>query len=349
VSDCGVVHLLLPAGYDDSRRTSGGNVYDQHLVTGLAAGGLRVVVHDVADGWPVPGAAVGAAVERALALVPDGQVVIVDGLLATAGAVELRRHADRVVLVLLVHMPEGPGGPPATVLHCARLLITTSAWTATTLIQAHALATERVVVAPPGAPVADVATGTTTGGSLLCVAAVSQPKGHDLLFGALAALRDRDWTCHCVGALDRDVPFVKRERDGLLRHGISDRVQFPGELAGAALDRVYDEADVLVLPTRQESYGIVVGEALARGLPVIASSVGGVPQALGRAPDGRRPGILVDAEDEHALRDALARWLDLPDLRDELRVAARGRRSTLSGWAETVTTVTSAVKHLGER
>jgi glycosyltransferase involved in cell wall biosynthesis len=77
---------------------------------------------------------------------------------------------------------------------------------------------------------------------------------------------------------------------------------------------------------------MVVTEALARGLPVVASAVGGVPEALGVAPDGRRPGLLVPPADPAALAAALRRWLDEPDVRREWRAAAAARRATLTGW-----------------
>jgi glycosyltransferase involved in cell wall biosynthesis len=305
------------------------------------------VTHEVQGAWPEPDPAIVIDVEHELALIPDGQVTIVDGLLGTVAAEPLIRHASRLRLLVLVHMPGAPGGPPGDVLRAARLVISTSDWTARTLIEAHDLLIDRVLVAPPGAATAELVTGTVTGGSLLCVAAVTQSKGHDVLFAALAGLRDRAWTCVCVGAVDREPAFVDRQRNALVNGGIADRVRFAGPLAGADLERAYAEADLLVLPTRLESYGLVVVEALARGLPVIATSVGGVCEALGRGVDGRRPGILVEAGDARAFREAVAHWLDSPELRADLRAAAQSRRTVLRGWDQTVSPIAAAVNHLG--
>ena len=111
-------------------------------------------------------------------------------------------------------------------------------------------------------------------------------KGHDVLLDALATVTDLSWRCACVGSLDRDPAFAdalrRRVRDG----GLADRVCFPGPRTGADLDRSYAAADLLVLASRAETYGMVVTEALARGLPVVATDVGGVPEALGTAPTG---------------------------------------------------------------
>src|SRR4051812_9133453 len=219
-------------------------------------------------------------------------------------------------------MPGSPGGPPGVVLRAARRVVATSEWTGRTLVEAHGLPTHKLVVAPPGAPAAGLVTGTPTGDSLLCVAAVTEQKGHDVLFAALADLSSSPWTCVCVGALDREPGFVRRQRHLLTDSGIGDRVQLTGALAGPALERAYAAADLVVLPTRLESYGLVVTEALARGLPVIATDVGGVPEALGHAADGRRPGLLVRPEDRRALGGAIAQWLGSADLREALRSSA---------------------------
>ncbi|MFW6034575.1 MAG: glycosyltransferase, partial [bacterium] len=94
-------------------------------------------------------------------------------------------------------------------------------------------------------------------------------------------------------------------------------------------------ADVLVLSSRAESYGMVVAEAVAHGLPVIATSVGGVPEALGRAADGRLPGLLVPAGDARALAAAVRDYLTDGSLRAGLRQAAADRRDRLPRWPDT--------------
>jgi len=111
-------------------------------------------------------------------------------------------------------------------------------------------------------------------------------------------------------------------------------VEFAGPLTGDALEAAYTGSDLLVLPSRAETYGMVVTEALARGIPVAATEVGGVPEALGLDADGRRPGMLVPPGDPVALAVALRRWLTDTALRDRLRRSARARREGLAGWEE---------------
>ncbi len=152
-------------------------------------------------------------------------------------------------------------------------------------------------------------------------------KGHDVLLEALAKLDHLDWRLTCVGSVDRDPGWAS----GL---PADERVTFTGPRVGADLAATYASSDLLVLPTRRESYGMVVVEAQARGVPVVASDVGGVAEALG---DGG--GLLVPPDDPGALADAIRRWLEEPELRASLRTASRARRATLTGWGETAARV----------
>jgi glycosyltransferase involved in cell wall biosynthesis len=169
----------------------------------------------------------------------------------------------------------------------------------------------------------------------LCVAAVTSGKGHDVLLDALATTTDLSWHCVCVGSLDRDPAFVaglrRRARDG----GLGERVCFSGPRVGADLDRTYAAADLLVLASRAETYGMVITEAMARGLPVVAAEVGGVAETLGHGADGTRPGLLVPSDDPAALGAALRAWLGDARLRARLRQAACERRESLTGWSTT--------------
>jgi glycosyltransferase involved in cell wall biosynthesis len=171
------------------------------------------------------------------------------------------------------------------------------------------------------------------------VAAVTPDKGHDVLLDGLALATELAWRCECVGSLVRAPAFADEVRRRARELGLGQRVRFPGALTGAQLDRAYAAADVLVLASRAETYGMVVTEGLARGLPVIATEVGGVTEALGHAGDGTRPGLLIPPGDPAALGAALRAWLEDAELRDRLRRAARERRAHLRPWAATASAV----------
>ena len=343
------VHFVVPDGIDDPARPSGGNAYDRHLRRGLTSVGWSVHEHAVPGRWPRPDAASFAALERAVQGIPDDAVVLLDGLVASTAPEVLVPHARRLRLVVLVHMPLGnrPAGDGAgdarmrehAVLSAAAAIVTTSAWSRRRLLELYELRADRVHVAEPAVDAADLATGTAAGEALLCVAAVTFDKGHDVLLGALATVTDLPWRCACVGSLERDPAFVQALRRRSVEAGLGDRVCFSGPRAGADLDRTYAAADVMVLASRAEAYGMVVVEALARGLPVIATDVGGLTEALGHGTAGVRPGLLVPPDDPSALGTALRAWLGDAELRRRLRRAARERRESLSGWPVTTSLI----------
>jgi glycosyltransferase involved in cell wall biosynthesis len=221
------------------------------------------------------------------------------------------------------------------VLSAAAAVVTTSAWTRRRLLELYPLRANVVHVAEPGVDAADLAAGTAAGRALLCVAAVTFDKGHDVLLDALETVSDLAWQCACVGSLDRDPAFAEGLRRRSRDYGLGDRVHFAGTRTGADLDRSYAGADLLVLASRAETYGMVVTEALARGLPVLATEVGGLTEALGRGADGIRPGLLVPPEDPAAFGAALRAWLVDAEFRMGLREAACERRESLSTWSTT--------------
>jgi glycosyltransferase involved in cell wall biosynthesis len=272
-------------------------------------------------------------------------VVLLDGLVASAAPEALVGEALRLRQVVLVHMPLGHRPPDdeagavrageREVLAAAAAVVTTSAWTRRRLGQLYALPADRVHVAEPGVDAAGLAPGTATGDALLCVAAVTPDKGHDVLLDGLATVTDLSWRCACVGSLDRDPAFADGVRRRAVDSGLGDRVLFSGPHTGRELDRAYAAADLLVLASHAETYGMVVTEALARGLPILAAEVGGVTEALGYGEDSTRPGLLVPPGDPAALGAALRAWLGDAELRGRLRRAARERRASLRGWPAT--------------
>jgi glycosyltransferase involved in cell wall biosynthesis len=335
------LQVVVPDGIEDPARPSGGNTYDRRLCDHLAAGGWSLSVRSVAGDWPWAADAARRALGEVLEAMPDGTVVLVDGLVASAAPEVMVPASQRLRLVVLMHMPIGrdaDGGSleqEGAVLRAAAAVVTTSDWSRTFLLEAYDLDPAGVRVAHPGVDAAEPAVGSHSGRRLLCVGAVTPGKGHDLLLDALTAIADLDWRCVCVGALTKAPGFVDDLCRDIRSAGLDGRLVLAGPRTGRALEASYADADLLVLASRAETYGMVVTEALARGLPVVAPRVGGVPEALGETSDGRRPGLLLPPADVAELTDSLRRWLSDPDLRQGLRDAADRRRTGLRGWSET--------------
>ena len=236
------VHVVVPEGIDDPARPSGGNAYDRRVCRGLAALGWEVHEYAVPGAWPRTGATGHAALARTVRAIPDGAVVLLDGLIASAAPEVLVPQAPRLRQVVLVHMPLGhrPRADEVAavrarerqVLAAAAAVVTTSDWTRRRLGELYALPADRVHVAEPGVDPAGLAPGTAAGDGLLCVAAVTPDKGHDVLLDALATATDLSWRCACVGSLDRDPAFADGVRRRARAGGLGDRVRFPGTRTG---------------------------------------------------------------------------------------------------------------------
>jgi glycosyltransferase involved in cell wall biosynthesis len=342
------ITFVVPAGIDDPKRPSGGNIYDRRLCRGLDALGWRVIERGIPGTWPDADEESKAVLAREISAAADGSVILLVGLIASASPELLVPAAARLHLVVLVHLPLGvddrSSAREAAVLQAAAAIVVTGQWTRDRLLQQYCTAPEKVIVAEPGVDPAAVAPGTSAGGNLLCVAVVATHKGQDVVVSALGNLADLGWRCTFVGALDRDPEFVDRILESARTSSIAERLRFVGPLAGPELAAAYADADLLLLASQAETYGMVVAEALARGVPVIGTEVGGVPATLGRDDDGRTPGVLVPAGDAVAFAGALRCWLTDPDRRQGLRASARKRRTQLTGWSVTSSRVAGVLE-----
>jgi glycosyltransferase involved in cell wall biosynthesis len=328
------VHFLVPDSIDDPSQVSGGNVCDRRVRDGLVQEGWTIRMHLVDIGVP-------ASVHRALSSVPDGGLVLVDGLVAVRAPAAVEVAAERLRIVVLAHMvsaafddadPDDVAGERRA-LWVARRVIATSEWTRAELTKRNLVPPERIVVAPPGSDDAAPATGTPSGVSLLNVGVVAPHKGQDTLIEALAELGTQaDWTCTIVGSLQTRPNFAEQVERRAADAGIADRIRMAGVLGADELDRAYRSADLFVAPSRSESYGMAIADALRRGIPVVASSVGGIPQAVSTS----RAAVLVPPDHPDLLSSALRRWMLDPALRARLTDDARRDRSLLPRWSDTV-------------
>jgi len=346
------VHVVVPEGFDNPGQPTGGNIYDRRVCSGLAEAGWEVLVATVAAAWPVPGSGARADLARIVSAIPDGETVLIDGLIASPTAAQLLAHTGRIRMTVLLHMPlatdlDTPHDASAerserVVLRAAAGVVVTSEWTRQQVLTRYAIPACQVHVAQPGVDRV-AAPARPVRGHLICVGVLGRHKGQDLLVEALADLADRDWHCVLAGSLARDPDFVEQLQTRITRLGYGHRVLLSGVLTGAALSHAYSTADLLVAPSRSETYGMTVAEALAHGLPVIAAAVGGLPEALGSTADGTRPGQLIPPGDPAALAAALGDWLGDEHHRNRLRAAARQRRSTLRSWEQTTQEIANAL------
>ncbi|HYN38953.1 MAG TPA: glycosyltransferase family 4 protein [Rhodospirillales bacterium] len=282
------MHVLLPG---PPETPTGGFVYDRQMLRALRRCGRLDSLIILPGGWPEPGAATVAAAERALAALPAGATLLIDGLAFSPLLEVIEAARGRPAVFVLVHHPlaDETGLAADTrarlferecrALALAQGVIVTSATTARRLAD-FAVPGERIRVVRPAVDAARCGGGRRGYGAprLLCVATLTPRKGQDVLLRALAGLRRRSWRLRLVGP-ERDRAFAGRLRRlaGALR--LSDRIDFAGAVTPAGLPAVYRAADLFVFPSHHEGFGIVVAEAAAYGLPIVASDAGAIAEA----------------------------------------------------------------------
>lgn len=342
----GALAFVIP-GEIETR--TGGYEYDRRIRDGLSRLGWTVQMRALDGSFPQPTVRALAHAEATLAEIPDGMRVLIDGLALGAMPAEAARQAGRLRLVGLVHHPlaleTGIDRETAArlrhserrALEVVRHVIVTSVRTVSALADLDVPA-DRVTVVEPGTDAAPIARGSDDGGvRLVCVASLSPRKGHAILFRALGTLRAHHWHLDCVGSAGRDVATGDALRQIAREEGIEDRVHFIGEADGLEVAAFYDRSDVFVLPTLYEGYGMVVAEALARGLPVISTPTGAIADLV--TPDA---GFLVPPGDVDGWREALRRVFQ-PEVRARLAAGARARRLHLRSWEAAATEMADAL------
>jgi glycosyltransferase involved in cell wall biosynthesis len=365
--------LALPG---DPATLSGGYGYCRRLVHGLRALGREVTVLRLPDGFPDPSAEALATAYGWLGAQPPGVPLMVDGLALGVMPAVAEAIGSARPLVALVHHPLaletglGPARAAAlraserAALAAARRVIVTSRTTAATLVADYGVSAARIVVALPGTdPVRGGAgrpraadaphTGTAAGGTadpraaatsagravrLLSVGALVPRKGHDRLLEALGALLAWPWTLTVIGDAERDPAHARALRAQVAMLGLADRVRFAGGVDAAQLEAAWQRADVFVLASRHEGYGMAYAEALAQGLPVIAPRVGAIPEVV--PPEAA---WLVPPDDVQALRAALHEAVADPAARARRAAGACAAAGSLPRWDTAIAAVEAAL------
>jgi glycosyltransferase involved in cell wall biosynthesis len=332
------VAFVVPGSID---AVSGGSIYNRRISAGLRQIGWTVDVLELDDRFPYPTPDVLANARQTLAAVPDAATVVIDGLALGAMPDAAAAESSRLQIVALVHLPlaaavgisaaaaAGFRTTERRALAAARLVIVTGVATVD-LLEGYGVPPGRICVVEPGTDPAALAHGS--GGAvlrLLTVATLNPGKGYEVLLRALARLRDLDWELTCVGSTTRDSPTADRVRALARDLGLAGRVTFVGEADREALADHYARSDVFVLATRRETYGMAIAEALARGLPVVSTTTGAIPELVGES-----AGLLVPPEDVAALTGALERVISDAGLRRRLAAGARLARRRLPTWEQ---------------
>jgi glycosyltransferase involved in cell wall biosynthesis len=336
----------------DLSTPTGGYAYDRRIIAELTKLGWHIDVANLGNDFPHPSAPSRNAALRLLSAVPAGIPIVVDGLAFGALPDEAEQLAPRHPLIALVHHPlaleTGLARDEAEAFHVAerralaqaRRVVATSAATARLLAADYRLPPDRIHVVPPGQ---DKALATRNGGSssvrLLAVGAVVLRKGYDCLIEALAILPEQPWHLTIAGDRNRDPATAARLDAEIARLGLGARIERAGAVSPSRLAQLYASADIFVLPSRFEGYGMAFAEALAYGLPVVGTTAGAVPETV-----PADAGVLVPPDDPQALAEALRELIENPAKRDTLAAAARRAATQLPKWQDSARLFAQAVE-----
>ncbi len=326
---------------------SGGNRYDEELAAALRALGLDLREHDVTGPWPYPDP---EDRERFAGMLAAGDVWLVDNIVGSAAPEVIKSavSAGRRVTLLMHYFPSDDPALPVSdrerleisegeAVRAASSVAVTSAWAAREVASCYGR--HDAVVAHPGIQPAEIAPGSVRDGGapkLLWLARLTSQKDPLTLLDALTLLRDLQWTAQVVGPDAVDSALSEEVHRRIAEADLADRVEVSGPQTGDALNSTWKSTDLLVHTSRSETYGLVVSEALARGVPsVVAAGTGAV--------EAQKVGATFHQGDAAALADELRRWLTDPHLQKRWRDDAIRLRTHLPTWSDTARIIASTL------
>ncbi|MEP9376142.1 glycosyltransferase family 4 protein [Aquabacter sp. CN5-332] len=334
---------------------TGGYAYDRQVLAHLPAHGVDAAPLPLPAGFPFP---TDDAIEGAVKALVDSDpssVLLVDGLaLGAIPSDRLEPLSGR--LVGLVHHPlaleEGLAESARarlfesekSALSICSAVVVTSGPTALTLDAEYGVPALRLTVAEPGTEPVARAAADGDPPRLLAVGSVIPRKGYGILMEALAAVKEFPWTLTIVGSLDFDPTEASALRAAIVAAGLDARVKLTGALAADQLARAYEASDIFVHPSLYEGYGMVLAEALRRGLPLVCTTGGAADDTV---PDGA--GLKVPPGDAPALAAALRALLSDPIGRRRLADYAFEAGQLFPTWDETAGTIAEVLRAVAAR
>ncbi|WP_299809870.1 glycosyltransferase family 4 protein [uncultured Roseibium sp.] len=354
-SDLGMKQLFF-AFPGNLETPTGGYGYDRRIIAGLRDLGWRVELVPLGEEFPQASEMTLASAEKQLAALPSGALVVIDGLAFGVMAAAAEALGNHLCLVALVHHPlclengltpekaEAMRESEHKALAFARHVIVTSPATARQVADLFEYPPDRITVVLPGTDHPKAVPGERSNVvRLLAVGTIVPRKGYDLLFQGLSGLPDNNWHLEIVGGLEADPACYRSLLRQIEDLNLAGRITFRGAVSPEDLTSYYSNAEIFVLASRYEGYGMAYTEALAHGLPVIGSGDGAVRDTL---PEGAS--IYCGVENVGALRDALELLITDAAARSQMAAAARIAAAALPGWPDAAAQFSRTLQELAE-
>lgn len=334
----------------DLETPTGGYVYGRRVLLLLPSCGVSARYVPLPASFPAPTPRDLEETERLLSNTHGASPLLIDGLAYGAMPAELIRRLGRQIVALVHHplcletgrSPERYAELEASetaALALARHVIVTSATTARILRSQFAVAETNITVAEPGIDRAPRAIGSSGPVQLVAAGSIIPRKGYHVLVRALDRLRPASWALTIAGADDLCPDTASALRTQIRGSSCASKIRLAGALDPGGLAELYACADLFVMPSLYEGYGMAVAEALARGLAIVTTTSG---EAAERVPDGAA--LKVPPGDVDALADALHRAIADAALRRRLAAAAWAAARSLPRWEQTARTIAAVLE-----
>lgn len=331
---------------------TGGYAYDRRVLALLPSLGIDARHLVLPGSYPQPSAADLVETRRLLAAAPPEAVLLIDGLAYGAMPADLVRGINRKIVALVHHPLCLEAGLSeqrqaelrvleTEALALAQHVVVTSAATAQTLVADFSVPETKIDVAEPGTDAAPRAMGTGKFLQVLSVGSIVPRKAFDLLVRALVPHAGLDWRLTIVGPTDRSAEALDALKAAIAASGLGDRIALTGSADQAGLDAHYASADIFIMSSLYEGYGMVLAEAMARGLPIVCTTGGA---AADTAPDVAA--LKVPPGDVAALSAAIGRLLRDATLRARMGDASWAAGQSLQRWEQTARKIADAVRRV---
>lgn len=343
----------------DLTSPTGGYAYDRRMIEGLERRGWQIQLISLGEGYPFLDAAQKDYARSQLLNLAQGVPMVIDGLALGALPELVSEIANRYPVIALIHHPlafeYGLKDPEIKLLKHSETealkhvvgVIANSPTTARDLNQHYGVNAERVHVVLPGTDRArrlehriQKNVDDFSPVNLLSVGSIIPRKGfHDLIL-ALVPLMELPWTLTIAGDTSRHAEAYARLKIDIKHYHLEDRVKVLGVVTNEALENLYAKADIFVLASLFEGYGMVFAEAMAHGLPIIATSGGAIPDTV-----PKEAGLLVAPGDVPALTTALKTLILDPPYRARLSSGALQAALLQPTWEESIQNFESALNY----
>lgn len=341
----------------DLGRPTGGYAYDRHVLRLLPTFGVEPLHITLPGSFPAPSDA-DLALTSQLLLAQDWRTpLMIDGLAYGAFPTGLAAGLAGRVIALCHHpLALETGTSPERVAELKRLeasalgyaaaVIVTGRGTRDLLIRDFGVDAAKITVAEPGVELSERARETPFGQPLrlLAVGSISPRKGYEVLIEALVPLASLPWHLTIIGAGDKASPYRDSLHALISASGLDDRITMLGAenqgMSDTELDSHYRSSDIFVMASHFEGYGMVLTEALARGLPIVTTLSGPGAAAL---PDAAAQ--KVPPGDAGELCGAIAYLVGDTVARQRHADAAWAAASLLPRWDSTARIIADVVKN----